>query len=563
MKKTTLLMSALVLLTMSLTACNFSMGSSGDESGNPSDSGSSGGDVVPTFDDVDGNFTFKSAALSKAQKIHTTNQEKYLNYSGNYYHITKDDLDDCGATGTADNSAPLQVTVEWDYTAPSGKTVSNYSFTYGQKSDLSDGYKLPNNVTAKSVKFYNPYLGDNYFKVTANFSDGSTEDSSIKVFKVDGQAPRNLKVGNLTNIRDHGGRTTLAGGKIKQGLIYRTCGNKYNTSDSAGSTMNSEAKEVLLHQMKVKTEINVSNDNTYNFNMTSDGVAIKNAYMSYGSTPYSNFARNAERIRQVFEILADQNNYPVFYHCRIGTDRTGITGICINGLLGVPFQEILQDYGFSNFGNIGGQRYANKPSDPDGDDCAKYVDEILKMPGATFQEQMYNSLLSIGLSAQTLNSVIDIMTEGTKATLPTTAKIGMGSGLTANNATRGTNSNHEKPSVYYTINSGKSVSYTDTFTNGEKDIVVYLGSTNSSDSTKLVSCITLKIDGTEQTIVDKTLYKAGFGTTKQGSRTGYMFNLLGKFSLTAGSHTIEVAGKNSTSFDIGAISVFDHVAPAA
>ena len=549
MNKKTLLISALVLLTMSVTACQNNPSGGGQQ--DPSSSEKPSG---PVYDDVDGNFAFDSNALSTPQEIHTANQKKFLSYEGEYYNMTKAELDSYQATGTAENSMPQKVKVTFQYNAPEGKTVSSYNLTYGQKSDLSDGYKLPAGVSNPTFSFYNPYLGDNYFKITANFSDGTSEDSSIKVFKVDEQGPRNLKIGEFSNCRDMGGRTTYAGGKIKQGLIYRTCGNKFDYS----TQINSEGTEVMTKLMKVKTEINVSDNTNYNVNLS--GTTVKNCYMAYGATPYSNFARNAERIRQVFEILADEDNYPVYYHCRIGTDRTGITAICINGLLGVTFNETLQDYGFSNFGKIGDQRYTHKESDPNGDDAAKYIDEIRKMPGKNFQEQTYNALLSIGLSAQTLNSVINILTEGNKASFTTNPKIGIGDGLVANGANKSTNSNYEKPNVYYTINSGKSVSYTETFTAGEKAIVVYLGSTNSSDSTKLASCITLKIDGTEQTIVDKTLYKSGFGTTQQGSRTGYMFNLLGKYTLTAGSHTIEVAGKNSTSFDIGTINVFDNIA---
>ena len=121
--------------------------------------------------------------------------------------------------------------------------------------------------------------------------------------------------------------------------------------------------------------------------------------MDYGATPYSNLARNAEKVRNVMEILSDESNYPVFYHCRIGTDRTGITGVMLNGLIGVPFNEVIQDYGFSNFSPIDNQRYPGKTPDNNGDDIKKYIDEILAMPGATFQEQVYNTLLSIGVPA--------------------------------------------------------------------------------------------------------------------------------------------------------------------
>jgi hypothetical protein len=90
----------------------------------------------------------------------------------------------------------------------------------------------------------------------------------------------------------------------------------------------------------------------------------------------------------------------------------------------------------------------------------------------------------------------------------------------------------------------------------------YTGSVSTSTSTTLKSCITLKIDGTEKTITNsKNLWTAGFGKTGQNGRTGYMFNMLGLFDLTAGSHTITISVKSGT-FNIGTICVFDHVTAA-
>ena len=504
-----------------------------------------------------GEFTFDETALSIPQEIHTADQKKYLNLNKEYYHITADDLTSCNAMGNSNKSAPNKVTVSWNFGAPTGKTVSKFQLVYGQKSDLSDGLTVEGS-TAKSVSFYNPYLGDNYFKVIANFSDGSKQESAIKTFKVDGQAPRNLYAGNMPNVRDTGGRTTYAGGKIKQGLIYRGAGNKFDNR----SSVDSECQNILKNVLKIKTEINVANKDSNNLNLS--GIQLKNCYMNYGATPYSNLARNAEKIRQVMDILADESNYPVFYHCRIGTDRTGITGMMINGLLGIPFNEVFQDYCFSNFAPIDGQRYPNKPSDPNGDDPAKYIDEILAMPGATYQEQTYNALLSIGCKAETLNKIIDFMTEGNKAVLNIKGAVATGNSITSD-GTKKTATDYKNPATYYQCGSGKKASMTATFTAGQKDVVVYLGSTDSSNSTKLSDRITLKIDGTAQTLATtKTLYTAGFGTTdaSQGdSRTGYMFNILGKYELSAGEHTVEISVKSGT-FNIGTIAVFDHVTPS-
>ena len=280
--------------------------------------------------------------------------------------------------------------------------------------------------------------------------------------------------------------------------------------------------------------------------------------MAYGATPYSNLARNSVRIRQVMDTLADINNYPVFYHCRIGTDRTGITGMMIGGLLGIPFNEVFQDYCFSNFAPIDGQRYPNKPSDPNGDDPAKYIDEILAMPGKNYQEQTYNALLSIGCKPETLNTIIDIMTEGAKADLSTNGFVGEGNAITST-GNKKTSTDYKNPATYYELSSGKEASVIGNVTAGDKDIVVYLGGSNASTSTTLASCLTLKIDGVEKTITNtKNLWTAGFGNTQQDNRIGYMFNILGKFNLSAGSHTISITVK-SGSFNLGTICVFDHI----
>ena len=504
---------------------------------------------------VSSNFSFNEATLNNPQQIHTNDQKNYLNFSGQYYNITSSDLTSFNANGNTDVSASQQVTVSWNYNVPSGKTVSSYSLLYSQYADLSDYYVVEGS-TSKSVSFYNPYIGDNYFKVIANFSDGTQEISPTKIFKVEDQAPRNLKVGNMPNCRDMGGRTTYAGGRIRQGMIYRTAGNKFDNKTS----INTDCQNVLKNQLKVKTEINVSDSDTYNTSIS--GLNLVNAYMAYGSTPYSNLSRNAERIRQVMDVLSHEENYPVFYHCRIGTDRTGITGMMIGGLLGIPFNEVFQDYCFSNFAPIGGQRYPHKANDTNGDDPAKYIDEILAMPGATYQEQTYNALLSIGCPAETLNAIIDIMTIGQKAELPTTGKIGKGNSLSSN-GTSGGYTNYKRPEAYWKLTSSQYASYTITLTGGEKDIVVYMGSTDSSSSTLLKNCITLAIDGVQQTITnDKNLWTAGFGNTSQDSRMGFMFNILGKYNLNDGSHTITLTVTSGT-FYLGTICVFDHVVPNA
>ena len=561
MKKTTKLLSLAFVLAM-LVGCGAKPQDESQEPGKseqPASQSQGGGETTSEKAPAARGFTFNEDELNTPQEIHTADQKAYLNFSKPYYQITGSDLDTFHATGASgynglqkESWAPKKVKVSWEYGAPEGKTVSKFQIVFGQEEDLSDGYTVSGSKN-ESISFSNPYLGDNYFKIIANFTDGTSEESDIKVFKVEDIAPRNLDVGGMPNCRDTGGRTTYAGGRIRQGLIYRTAGN---------SMMDSDSQEVLKNQLKVKTEINVADGKSYNVNLS--GTKVENCFMAYGSVPYSNLARNSVRVRQIMEILSNRDNYPVFYHCRIGTDRTGITAVMINGLIGVQFNDIIQDYGFSNFSPIDNQRYPGKTPDDNGDDIKKYIDEILAMPGKNFQEQTYNALLAIGCPAEQLNSIIDIMTIGNKADIQNTGKVGKGDSLTSTGSKK-TSSDYKNPAVYYQCGSGNEVSFTTDLTAGNKDIVVYLGYTGSvstSTSTKLSASIKLIIDGAEKTMTNtKNLWTAGFGSTKQDSRIGYMFNILGQYDLTAGSHTVTISVTSGT-FNIGTICVFDHVTAA-
>ena len=556
MKKKQFFLAPLLLLALTVVACSPSGGGSniqseGQQSQGQESQGESQGESKPSAGS--GEFVFDDDQLNTPQEIHTTDQLAYLNFSREYYTINGTDLNGFNARGNTNVSTPLPVKISWDYEPDGSKTLSKYSLVFGQDENLEDGFEVAGS-TSKEISVYNTFLGTNYFKVIANYSDGTKDESDIKTFKVTEQCPRNLKVGNMPNCRDMGGRTTYAGGKIKQGLIYRTSGSKFdNRTDS-----DQEAKDVLIKQLGVKTEINVANSTGNNVNLT--GVKVENCYMAYGAVPYSNLARNSARIIQVMDILADENNYPVFYHCRIGTDRTGITGVMIGGLLGIPFNEIIQDYCFSNFAPIDNQRYPGKTPDNNGDDIKKYIDELLALPGENFQEQAYLALRMLGIPAAKLNKIIDIMTEGTKATLPETAKIGEGDDLTSSVAKK-TTTDFKAPATYYPVASNGTVSYKTTLTNGTKDVIVYMGYTGSvsnSTTTKLSASITLKIDGVEQTITNsKNLWQAGFGSTQQDNRIGYMFNVLGNYNFTAGEHTVEIGVKSGT-FNVATISIVDH-----
>ena len=497
------------------------------------------------------NFTINE--LTEPVEVHTDLQKTYLSYQGDYSQMPSTQYPD----GNKHLSDPLPVTITFDYNVPNGKTVSKYSIVFGKEADLSDGYQVDGD-TNKSISFYNAFLGRNYYKLIATFANNAgTEESAIHHFDVDTTCPRNIKIEGMTNCRDVGGRLLEDGGRIKQGLVYRTSGENFLNNQPNDNITDAGRTEMLQH-LKVKTEINVSN-NTSNLVNLGNGVTVKNLYMDYdssGTNSSHHLSRNTESLKNFFETLADSNNYPVFFHCRIGTDRTGLCGIFLNGLLGVPINEIYQDYLFSNFGNIDGKRYIGTQAGQD--NIQNYMNEINNLSGTTFKNKIYNFLLSIGVSRTTLDTVISNLTEGTTAQGNNVGQvIAPANVLTANNVTMKTDSSdRDHPDYYYTLNnSNQYVSFSfDAPAAYRGQIVAYLGNSEHSSSKKIADAISVKLDSATMAVRDITYADAGMG--KCSSRTNYYPVILGIANIAAGSHTIKIYG-TSNQMDIAVISIFD------
>ena len=254
--------------------------------------------------------------------------------------------------------------------------------------------------------------------------------------------------------------------------------------------------------------------------------------------------RNAEPLKRVFHALSDINNYPVFYHCRIGTDRTGLVAIVLSGLLGVPENLIYQDYLFSNFGNIQEKRYIGEKAGRD--NILNYINDLKEFPGEKFQNKIYNYLLSIGVPAEELNNVINILTEGTPAQGNDNHQeyIGASDFEAENGATMQTytGTTRQHPVNYYTLGEEQMVfaEFNPNY-NGQAKLVAYLGSTNSSDSLKIKDSIAVTMDGYDVDVDENiTFASAGFGTGD--NRTYYAAVALADVDVVAGATPVTVTG---------------------
>ena len=313
--------------------------------------------------------------------------------------------------GKSEQSRPNPVTLEWtcgDYAA--------YTVKVSEKADMSDAATYT--TSGKSVAIYNLKIATTYYWQV----ETSGNKSDIGTFTTSDKGVRNLYIDGVTNARDVGGHMTASGKRMVQGLLYR--GGRLNVSDPDGNSYQTISKYVRQITdegiatftqalgIKTETDFRLTTRNGFPADMTPASPAGDGVYYLAlplnGSKAFTETA-SQQNIKAFFEYLAVKDNYPVYFHCNIGTDRTGLITYLIQGLCGVSEDEMKADYFFSDFGEIGEFRdpYATTVTNK-----TTYMDDLsdqTKYAGATLSERIRSYLYSIGISQATVDGVYSIM----------------------------------------------------------------------------------------------------------------------------------------------------------
>ncbi len=221
--------------------------------------------------------------------------------------------------------------------------------------------------------------------------------SETKSFKIADEVPRNYYLSSAKNCREMGGYPTNDDMVVKTGMLFRSA-----NLDIIDSYTYDYLSEVLKIKNEIDLRIEKANGScgfggTYNYFPMESGSDYTGVWE--GNKSY--IIHNVEPIKKVFELLADENNYPIIYHCAIGTDRTGVIAFLVESLLDVKQEWLYRDYLLSNCS--GQNRNAGTIDD--------YIAFINKnYVGSTLAEKTYDCLVKlVGLSRETLDSVISIL----------------------------------------------------------------------------------------------------------------------------------------------------------
>ena len=334
--------------------------------------------------------------------------EAQLNYLNN-----NDSSNTSPYNGNMSVSKPLPVSISWESEVSASHYVELYEDEACQK--LITRYMCASNEN--SFDFYNPIFNQNYYiKVSLKDTDGRSNDSNILSFKESPsvKGPRNLYVEGVENFRDIGGW-----GYIKQGMIYRSGRFNEDKEETIKVSISENGLYEVNNHLKIKTEIDLRRTSTNevggltNKSVLGDSVKYYQLPMAYGGNNILTFKGklsgddyeydNPSMIKNFFEILADNSNYPINFHCSIGKDRTGCMAYLIEGLLGFDQETMYRDYMFTNFADAGMCKMTDITSR-----YGKTIDEYTN--GDTLQQKVFNYLKDeIGVPEENLNNIINIL----------------------------------------------------------------------------------------------------------------------------------------------------------
>lgn len=297
-------------------------------------------------------------------------------------------------TNEKGDSSIKPVTISWMDDADTN--VTKYVVEYGLKEDFSDAISVEKDSTLdkKNVDVLNLYKASTYYVRVTAYAGEEMLDQVSSTFQTTDLGPRIIKIDGIHNVRDMGGYVTVDGKTTVQGLVYR--GGEMDLVD--GSVLLTEAGAAYMSDvLGIQTDLDLR------------------GYPAKTPIPYAqkaNVAINAyesaftetELYRQIFYLLADEDNYPVYIHCAGGADRTGTVCYLLGALVGMTEEDLIRDYEFTSFSVYGlRSKYSESYKYPE------FVARLKTYDGDTLQEKTENYMLSIGVTPEEIENIRAIM----------------------------------------------------------------------------------------------------------------------------------------------------------
>ena len=288
--------------------------------------------------------------------------------------------------GAVDLSRPMKLLFCWQ------GDKDNYRFEISEREDFSDSRIIE--CKERSIEITNLKNGRKYF--------WRIDGGKVHFFETVDNKWRFINIDGVGNARDVGGR------KIKEGLLYRG-------SEVYGPTfkITSDGIKTMRDELKIKTVLDLRVEWLGRFGDSTPvpGVGLK-------QIPYRPYIevfeeKHRQEIKEIFEFLSEEENYPIYFHCMGGADRTGMIAFYLEALAGESEEDIFLDYELTSLSRI----YNPQTNVTDAmyrkhieSYFVEFLDELeTYAPKGTLREQVRAFLVDCGVTDMTLDKICDII----------------------------------------------------------------------------------------------------------------------------------------------------------
>lgn len=278
------------------------------------------------------------------------------------------------------------------------RNATSASLLLSESKEYTDSVSYDLNPNGTSVTIDNLKTGITYYYlVTALDADGNQTSEGGEFTTA--RTNRFLTLSGVYNTRDIGGYDTLYGKRVKQGLLIR--GTELDGLVQSGYYLKDVSE---IEPFGFVCDFDLRNSDI--FNTTYISRLGENVVHKFHNSPMYGgiFAKgNAPALKEIFSELANANNYPMYFHCTLGADRTGTVVFLLQGLLGVSEEDMVREYQLTGFFN---KDYATT------DAIQSVISGLQGVPGSTINEKIEHYMVdTVGLTQAQIQSLRDIFLE--------------------------------------------------------------------------------------------------------------------------------------------------------
>lgn len=267
-----------------------------------------------------------------------------------------------------DRTIPLPVTFSWKDNAENEEVNDAYYYLLvSENADMSKAWVF---ITKDfSYDVYNLKVNTTYFWCVQK----NGKRSEIYSFNTLLTLPRCLKIDGISNVRDIGGYS-VDKGKIRQGLVYR--GGEFELHMQLSPDGANE-----LCRLGIRTELDMRGEAEGKVDFTTaETLGLKRIFVP--SVPYQSvFEKDYQKcVIDFYKVFTKKNNYPIYFHCWGGADRTGTFAFILGAFLGMSLSDLIYEYEFTSlsFWGIRSRNYCN---------FREFLKQFMSLPGDTLHEK--------------------------------------------------------------------------------------------------------------------------------------------------------------------------------